>query len=38
MGDFIKWCFRDENAGAATIVVLLVVFYGIVRIIRAIKE
>ena len=36
--ELIKWCFRDENSGLATVIVLIVIFAGIIGIIRAFKE
>lgn len=37
MEEFIKWCFRDTNAGITTIIVIGVIIWGIERIIVAIK-
>ncbi len=37
MLELVKWCFKDANSGFATIVVLVVVFGGIVKIIKSIK-
>ena len=38
MIELIKWCFRDGDSGFATVIVLVVIFWGIIRIIEAIKE
>jgi hypothetical protein len=35
--DLIKWCFHDSNSGIYTIIVLMVIFGGIVEIIKAFK-
>lgn len=35
--EFIQWCFKDQNSGIATIIVLGVIFGGLVSIIKAIK-
>jgi len=37
MIDFIKWCFKDENSGATTIFVMILVGYFIIKVIKAIK-
>lgn len=37
MIEFIQWCFRNESSGSATILVMLVIIYGIKEIIYAIK-
>lgn len=35
--DFVKWCFRDDNSGMVTIIVLGIIFQGTIGIILAIK-
>lgn len=35
--ELIKFCFKDENSGCATIIVLAIMVWGIVSIIKAIK-
>ena len=37
MIDLIKWCFRDGGSGIYTIIVLMIIFGGIVEIIKAFK-
>jgi len=37
MIDFIKWCFKDENSGGATVLVLILVGYFVIRVIKVIK-
>ena len=37
MMELIKFCFKNDNSGAATILVLAIVVWGIVSIIKAIK-
>jgi hypothetical protein len=38
MIEFIKWCFRDANAGFMTLIVIGCIFSGIIGIIKAIKK
>lgn len=38
MVDFIKWCFRDEDSGVATVVVIVILSSSIAAIIRAFKN
>lgn len=38
MEEFIKWCFRDENSGFTTLIVIWALSVGISRIIKAIKK
>lgn len=35
--EFIKWCFKNENSGGATVLVLILVGYFVIRVINAIK-
>jgi hypothetical protein len=35
--ELIKFCFKDEDSGVGTIIVLGIIFWGIVSIIKAIK-
>ncbi len=37
MLEFLQFCFKDNNSGACTVIVLIVIFYGITEIINAIK-
>lgn len=37
MFDFIKWCFKNEDSGAATILVLILCGYFVIRVIKAIR-
>lgn len=38
MIDLIKWCFRSEESGIYTIIVIAVILGGIVEIIKAFKD
>jgi hypothetical protein len=35
--EFAQWCFKDENSGAASILVLVLLGYFVIRIIKVIK-
>ncbi len=35
--EFVQWCFKDENSGAATILVLVLFGYFVIRVIKVIK-
>lgn len=37
MIEFLKWCFKNENSGAATILVLILVGYFVIRVIKVVK-
>jgi len=37
MFEFIKWCFKNEDSGATTVLVLIIVGVFIIKAIRAIK-
>jgi hypothetical protein len=38
MEEFIKWCFRDEASGCATVIIGLLLGQFILEIIRSIKK
>jgi len=38
MLEFIKWCFRDENSGFTTIIVIWAVCLGTAEIIQSFKN
>ena len=38
MEEFVKWCFRDENSGLFTVIVICVVFTGIAEVIKALRK
>jgi len=37
MVEFIQWCFKDNNSGAATILIIILLGVFIIRVIKAIK-
>lgn len=37
MFEFIQWCFKNENSGAATILILILVGTFAIRVVKAIK-
>lgn len=36
MIEFIKWCFRDENSGAATVLILILAGYFVLQLVNII--
>lgn len=38
MIDFIKWCFRSEDSGIATVVILGMIFTFAINIVKIIKK
>jgi len=37
MIEFIKWCFKSEDSGVATILILILFGYFVIRVIKIIK-